>query len=213
MFIIEKGLPYYVSGDFKKKYPCTIDAETYKVDFKKGTAVTSVECVMTENEVRQRLGITWNNLPDTSSTEKTTIKDDVATWTLIETEQFYGEIDGVDFSKSGAYISRENRDDYVVTGNLLTYSAADVKKFGYPESVRTMFAMKLTVPNVTDTVTLEVAGDSKPANKYTKKNFDGKDFIYIVFRGDRKTFTITVKASETSTARVITVTNNATNVE
>ncbi len=57
MFIIKDKLPYYLSSDYKKIYPCKIDAFSYTVDFATGEAATSIDAALTENEVRQRLGI------------------------------------------------------------------------------------------------------------------------------------------------------------
>lgn len=57
MFIVDKGLPYYISEDYKKMYPCEIDAFSYSVDFSKPISVLLIDCVLTDNEVRAKLGI------------------------------------------------------------------------------------------------------------------------------------------------------------
>ena len=80
--------------------------------------------------------------------------------------------------------------------------------FGFT-GVNNFIALKLTVTGADDTATVTLQKDSGKVNSYTKANFDGADYIYLVLDGNGKKFTVKVKATESSAEKVITITNSA----
>ncbi len=88
--------------------------------------------------------------------------------------------------------------------------------WGFPEEVKGIVVIKLTIDGVkkgeAEGFELKIQTD-KGTNTYGQDALDGDDFIYIGWRNDRKTGTITVKASTEAKEKVITITNEATVAE
>lgn len=62
-YTIQNGKPYFYSG--KGVYPCLIEANRIKVDFKKPVKKVKVDKIYTESEIKHALGIfmidTWDS--------------------------------------------------------------------------------------------------------------------------------------------------------
>ena len=119
-----------------------------------------------------------------------------------------GEVLGVNLANPKLQVSG-NGDEIEVNGVMAHFGEGDIKKFGFPETVKNMFGLKITVVGADDTATVTVSGDGREPNKYTKKDFDGDDFIYVVFRGDRRYYIVRIKATADSEERVIHINMNA----
>lgn len=91
-----------------------------------------------------------------------------------------------------------------------------ITAWGFPEEVKGVVVIKLTIDGIkkgeAEGFELKIQTD-QGTNTYDQTALDGDDYIYIGWRNDRKSGTITVRASAEAKEKVITITNNATLAE
>lgn len=108
-------------------------------------------------------------------------------------------------------------DSITFTGEFTKIEETEkVTAWGFPEEVEGIVVLKLTIDGVkkgeAEGFELKIQTD-QGTNTYDQTALDGDDYIYIGWRNDRKTGTITVKASAEVKEKVIVINNNATVTE
>lgn len=109
-------------------------------------------------------------------------------------------------------ISTDGKDFYV-SGTMAKAKEEVLKAWGYGEDVKHLFVVKVVFDGniVPEEFTGTCVGtESKPI---TTAKFDGDNFIYYVFNGSVKEFTITYKSSNSEPERSFKIYNKATLAE
>lgn len=100
--------------------------------------------------------------------------------------------------------------EYNIGGTMSVASQAVKQAWGYGDDVNNLFVVKVIFDGDIDPETFSgtcVGTESKPIS-YDK--FDGPDYIYYIFNGSIKKFTITYKANSSAEEKTIVINNNAT---
>ena len=100
--------------------------------------------------------------------------------------------------------------DYYITGTMAVIDPAVKAAWGYGADVNNVFVVKVTFDGEIDPATFSgtCVGTESKAISYSK--FDGPDYIYYIFNGNIKEFTITYKANADAEEKTIKIYNNAT---
>lgn len=121
---------------------------------------------------------------------------------------------GEDMTVSNPDLTAEIVDgDYYIGGTMAVIDPAVKAAWGYGDDVKNVFVVKVTFDGEIDPETFSgtcVGTESKPIS-YDK--FDGPNYIYYIFNGNIKEFTITYKANADAEEKTIKIYNNATLAE
>lgn len=119
--------------------------------------------------------------------------------------------DGKEMEVSNPDLTAEIRDGQYYIGGTMAEVSPEVKKaWGYGDDVKNVFVVKVVFEGDIDPETFSgtcVGTESKPI---TYDKFDGPDYIYYIFNGNIKTFTITYKANADAEEKTIVINNEAT---
>lgn len=100
--------------------------------------------------------------------------------------------------------------DYYIGGTMAPIDPAVKAAWGYSDDVKNVFVVKVTFEGDIDPETFSgtcVGTETKPI---TYDKFDGPDYIYYIFNGNVKEFTITYKANSEAEEKTIKIYNQAT---
>lgn len=100
--------------------------------------------------------------------------------------------------------------NYYIGGTMAPVDPAVKAAWGYGDDVKNVFVVKVTFEGDIDPETFSgtcVGTESKPIS-YDK--FDGPNYIYYIFNGNVKEFTITYKANADAEEKTIKIYNEAT---
>lgn len=81
---------------------------------------------------------------------------------------------------------------YTVVGAVKT---RDLTEWGFKSETDKAFALKLTIPNAGEDVSIKLSGGADEPKDLGKSAFDGDDFIYLVLDATQKEFTIECTAT------------------
>lgn len=97
-----------------------------------------------------------------------------------------------------------------VGGTMAYVAPEDIAKLGYAEDVHNLFIVKVTFAGniIPSQFTGTCTGTTVKPITYEK--FDGPNYIYYVFNGNIKQFTIKYKSNNSEPERTIIINNNAT---
>lgn len=78
MFVVVNNNPYYISADRHTVYPCAVSADGVTVDFAHGTkAPTKATPFYTDNEIRARFGICYEERLDENTGAKVRVSNKI----------------------------------------------------------------------------------------------------------------------------------------
>ena len=118
---------------------------------------------------------------------------------------------GVDMAVSNPDLTAKiENGDYYIGGTMAVIDPAVKAAWGYSDDVKNVFVVKVTFEGDIDPETFSgtcIGTETKPIS-YDK--FDGPNYIYYIFNGNIKEFTITYKANADAEEKTIKIYNNAT---
>ena len=99
--------------------------------------------------------------------------------------------------------------DYYIGGKMAVADPAVKKAWGYGDDVNNLFVIKVTFDGDIDPETFSGTCVGTTTKPITYSKLDGPDFIYYIFSGAVKEFTITYKANAEAEEKTIKIYNNA----